>query len=112
VLAWIKESGGLVAMESRNREKASALYATLDAHRGFYRCPVDAPFRSVMNVVFRLPSEALEKELVAEAERAKMVGIKGHRSVGGIRVSLYNAVEPAWVRALCALLHDFAKRKG
>jgi phosphoserine aminotransferase len=112
VLAWIKESGGLKAMESRNREKATTLYATLDRHRDFYRCPVDPAFRSVMNVVFRLPNEALEKELVAEAERAKMVGIKGHRSVGGIRVSLYNAVEPAWVRALCSLLEDFAKRKG
>jgi phosphoserine aminotransferase len=112
VLAWIKESGGLQAVEARNREKAGALYATLDKHAGFYECPVDAAFRSVMNVVFRLPTEALEKELVSVAEKNRMIGIKGHRSVGGLRASIYNAAEPAWVKALCDLLDDFAKKKG
>jgi phosphoserine aminotransferase len=63
-----------------------------------------------MNVVFRLPSEAHEERFVKEAKAQGMVGLKGHRSVGGIRVSTYNAVEPAWVDALCDLMRDFAKR--
>jgi phosphoserine aminotransferase len=64
----------------------------------------------VMNAVFRLPSEQQEEAFVAEAKKKGMVGLKGHRSVGGIRVSMYNAVEPAWVDALCELMADFAKR--
>jgi phosphoserine aminotransferase len=112
VLSWIKSEGGLSAMEARNREKARILYAAIEADAGFYRCPVDAPFRSWMNVVFRLPTEALEAELVAEAKKHGMIGIKGHRSVGGIRVSLYNAVEPSWVKALAELMREFAKKKG
>jgi phosphoserine aminotransferase len=65
-----------------------------------------------MNVVFRLPSEDLEKRFVDEAKKHAMVGLKGHRSVGGIRVSLYNAVEPAWVAALAGFMKDFRKRNG
>ena len=97
VLAWLKRIGGLPAMEERNRAKAAELYAAIDAHAAFFRCPVERSSRSVMNVVFRLPSEELEKRFLDEAKRGGMVGLKGHRSVGGIRVSLYNAVEPAWV---------------
>jgi phosphoserine aminotransferase len=110
VLAWLKETGGLGAMERRNREKAARLYGTIDANAAFYRCPVERESRSVMNVVFRLPSEAQEEAFVAEAKKQGMIGLKGHRSVGGIRVSTYNAVEPAWVDALCAFMQDFAKR--
>ena len=109
VLVWLKDLGGLDAIEQRNRAKAAVLYAAIDAHAGFYRCPVERASRSVMNVVFRLPSEALEKRFVAEAKKAGMVGLKGHRSVGGIRVSLYNAVEPAWVDTLACFMNDFMK---
>ena len=110
VLEWIKGIGGLEAIEKRNRAKAAALYATIDADAGFYRAPVEKGSRSVMNVVFRLPSEELEKRFVDEAKKHGMVGLKGHRSVGGIRVSLYNAVEVEWVRELATFMKDFAKR--
>jgi phosphoserine aminotransferase len=110
VLAWLKEQGGLAAMEQRNRQKAAKLYGMIDANAGFFRCPVEKQSRSVMNVVFRLPTEQQEEALVAEAKKRGMVGLKGHRSVGGLRVSAYNAVEPAWVDALCELLQEFAKR--
>ena len=108
VLAWLKSEGGLSGVEARNREKARLLYGAIDAHADFYRCPVEPASRSVMNVVFRLPTEALEEKLVAEAKRRGMVGIKGHRSTGGIRVSLYNAVALEWVRALAELMNEFA----
>ena len=110
VLAWLKDLGGLAAMEQRNRAKAAKLYATIDANASFYRCPVEKQSRSVMNAVFRLPSEAQEEAFVTEAKKRGMVGLKGHRSVGGIRVSLYNAVEPAWVDALCGFMQEFTKR--
>ena len=109
VALWLKELGGLDVIERRNRAKAALLYAAIDASAGFYSCPVDQKSRSVMNVVFRLPSEELEKKFVAEASRRAMVGLKGHRSVGGLRVSLYNAVEPEWVEALVELMREFAR---
>ncbi len=110
VLAWAKGMGGLDAIEKRNRAKAAKLYSVVDAHQSFYRCPVERQSRSVMNVVFRLPTEAQEEAFVAEAKKRGMVGLKGHRSVGGIRVSMYNAVEPAWVDALCSFMQEFTKR--
>ncbi len=112
VLLWVKGLGGLEAVEKRNRAKAEALYAAVDADAGFYRCPVEKESRSVMNAVFRLPSEALEKAFVDEAKKQGMIGLKGHRIVGGIRVSMYNAVEPEWVTALVAFMKDFAKKSG
>ncbi len=110
VLVWLKAGGGLDAIERRNRAKAAELYAAIDRSAEFYRCPVEVASRSVMNAVFRLPSEELEKRFVDEAKKNGMVGLKGHRSVGGIRVSLYNAVEPEWVTALVSFMNDFAKR--
>ena len=110
VLAWLKGLGGLAAIEARNRKKAARLYAVIDANAAFYRCPVEKESRSVMNVVFRLPTEADEERFVSEAKKRGMVGLKGHRSVGGIRVSLYNAVEPAWVDELTSFVEEFAKR--
>lgn len=110
VLAWLKDLGGLPAMERRNREKAAKLYGVIDANAAFYRCPVEKESRSVMNVVFRLPTEADEERFVSEAKKRGMVGLKGHRSVGGIRVSLYNAVEPAWVDELATFMEELAKR--
>lgn len=112
VLSWLKDLGGLGAIEVRNRAKAAEIYAAIDANAGFYRCPVDVNSRSVMNVVFRLPSEALEKRFLDEAGKNEMIGLKGHRSVGGIRASLYNAVEPEWALALASFMKDFAKRSG
>jgi phosphoserine aminotransferase len=112
VLAWTKDQGGLPVVEKNNREKARLVYAEIDAHPGFYRCPVEASSRSVMNVVFRLPGEALEEKFVAEAKKDGMIGLKGHRAVGGIRASLYNAVTVAWAKALAEFMKDFAKRNG
>jgi phosphoserine aminotransferase len=112
VLAWVKGEGGLGEMEKRNREKARLLYGAIDAHPGFYTCPVDVAARSLMNVVFRLPTEALEDELISEAKKRKMVGLKGHRSVGGIRVSAYNAVSVEWVRSLAEFMGEFATSRA
>jgi phosphoserine aminotransferase len=110
VLAWLEGAGGLGAVEERNRRKAGRLYRVIDASPGYFRCPVEKESRSVMNVVFRLPSEQDEERFVAEAKKAGMVGLKGHRSVGGIRVSLYNAVHPEWVDALADFMERFAAR--
>jgi phosphoserine aminotransferase len=111
VLAWLKGIGGLDAIEARNRKKAARLYAAIDAQPSVYRCPAERESRSLMNVVFRLPTEADEERFAKEAKKAGMIGLKGHRSVGGIRVSLYNAVEPAWVDALADFMAEFG-RKG
>lgn len=110
VLAWIGSLGGLEAVEARNRAKSGAIYRVIDAFPEFYRCPVAVDSRSMMNIVFRLPTPALEEAFVASTEAHGMVGLRGHRSVGGIRASLYNAVEPAWVDALAQLMHHTATR--
>ncbi len=112
VLAVTKEQGGLAAVEEKNRRKGDLLYATLDAMADFYRAPVDKDSRSYMNVVFRLPTEDLEKRFVSEAAKQGMVGLAGHRITGGIRVSLYNAVELGSVECLVAFMKDFAARAG
>jgi len=112
VLSWIEGNGGLEAMERRNRAKAERLYGVIDAYPGFYRCPVEKGSRSVMNVVFRLPSEELEAKFIAEAKNAGMVGLKGHRSVGGCRASIYNAMEPEGVGVLAEFMKDFARNNG
>jgi phosphoserine aminotransferase len=111
VLAWLKGQGGLPGIEAANRKKATRLYGVIDGNPTFYRCPVEKESRSVMNVVFRLPSEPLEEQFIAEAKKAGMVGIKGHRSVGGIRISTYNAVSYEWVDTLCNFMTEFAKGK-
>jgi len=112
VLAWIKAEGGLVGMERRNREKGELLYGAIDRMKDFYRCPVERESRSYMNIVFRLPSEALEEKFVAEAKKERMVGLKGHRSVGGIRVSAYNAVSVQDIRTLVSFMETFARANG
>ncbi|MDH5674512.1 MAG: 3-phosphoserine/phosphohydroxythreonine transaminase [Myxococcales bacterium] len=109
VLAWIEEQGGLPAMERHNRAKGEAIYGAIDGSDGFYRCPVATEDRSVMNVVFRLPSEALDKKFVAEATAAGLVGLKGHRQVGGIRASIYNAMPLDGVERLVDFMHRFAQ---
>jgi phosphoserine aminotransferase len=112
VLAWIEKEGGLVGMERRNNEKAEILYTTLDRMSGFYRAPVEKAARSTMNIVFRLPTEELDDRFVAEAKKQRMVGLKGHRSAGGIRVSAYNAVSPENIRTLVSFMESFAKANG
>ena len=111
VLQWIKGRGGLEVVEQENRQKAALLYRTID-ESPFFSTPVEQESRSVMNVVFRLPNEELEKQFVAEGKQRGMTGIKGHRSVGGIRFSIYNAVPLAWVEAATELMKDFAAKNG
>lgn len=112
VLAWVKQVGGLSQIEAWNREKARLLYGALDAMSGFYRAPVEKDSRSVMNIVFRLPSDALDEKFVAEAKKNGMVGLKGHRSAGGIRVSAYNAVSVDNIKTLVSFMQTFAKANG
>lgn len=111
VLAWVKQVGGLTQIEAWNREKARLLYGALDAMSGFYKAPVEQDSRSVMNIVFRLPTEALEAQFVSEAKKAGMVGLKGHRSAGGIRVSAYNAVSVDDIKSLVSFMERFAKAR-
>jgi phosphoserine aminotransferase len=112
VLHWVKEEGGLAAMEERNRAKADRLYGVIAALPEFYRCPVDEESRSVMNVVWRIADEELEAAFVADARQQGMYGLKGHRSVGGCRASIYNAMEPNGVETLAQFMEDFARRHG
>ncbi len=113
VLKWVEDQGGLSAVEQANRQKARILYDALDENTPFYEPAVtDKADRSLMNVTWRLGNPDLEKDLLAEAKAAQMDGLKGHRSVGGFRASIYNAFPTAGVQALADLLRDFAQRKG
>jgi phosphoserine aminotransferase len=111
VLRWLKAQGGLAAMGERNRTKARVLYDAIDAS-GFYANPVQPASRSWMNVPFTLPDSALEPLFVSEARAAGLTNLEGHRSVGGLRASLYNAMPPEGVAALVAFMQDFARRHG
>lgn len=111
-LAALEAMGGVDAIAALNVRKAKLLYDVVDAHAGFYRCPVEPASRSQMNVVFRLPSEELEKAFLKQAEANEMMGLKGHRSVGGVRASLYNFVELGWVEALADFMRSFAAKNG
>ncbi|MDE3074948.1 MAG: 3-phosphoserine/phosphohydroxythreonine transaminase [Chloroflexota bacterium] len=108
VLRWIQSAGGLRQIEAWNREKAALVYGCIDGHAELYRCPVEPASRSIMNAVFRLPTAELEQQFLSQAGSRGMVGLKGHRSVGGIRVSMYNAVQLDWVRALVSFMEEFA----
>ncbi|TNE44492.1 MAG: 3-phosphoserine/phosphohydroxythreonine transaminase [Deltaproteobacteria bacterium] len=112
MIDWLEEAGGLEAIGKRNREKAAALYSVIDESPTFFKGHATEDSRSIMNITFNLPSVELEKKLVADATAAGFMGIKGHRSVGGIRVSNYNAVTVEAVAQLTAFLKDFAKRNG
>jgi phosphoserine aminotransferase len=112
VLAWLAEQGGLPAIEKTNRAKGDLLYGVMADNPDFYSCPVEDDSRSYMNVVFRLPSEDLEAKFVAEGKAAGMVGLKGHRSVGGCRASIYNAMPLEGVEVLADFMRDFAKNNG
>ncbi|NQX90367.1 MAG: 3-phosphoserine/phosphohydroxythreonine transaminase [Halioglobus sp.] len=111
VFDWLVEQGGLQAMASRNSRKAQKLYAAIDAS-DFYANPVELDSRSLMNVPFALVDATLDKPFLAESEAAGLLNLKGHRSVGGMRASLYNAVSEAAVDALIEFMRDFEKRYG
>ncbi|NCC12080.1 MAG: 3-phosphoserine/phosphohydroxythreonine transaminase [Spirochaetia bacterium] len=111
VLEWIKKNGGTEGMQKRAIEKSGILYKTIDSSP-FFRSPVDPTFRSKMNIVFRLPSEELEAKFVDEAKKLGMLGLKGHRSVGGLRASLYNALPVEDVVALAEFMKEFERKNG
>lgn len=111
VCKWLKEKGGLEAIQRENEEKAKLIYDAIDA-TDFYRGHADPDSRSIMNVTFRLPSEDLEKKFASEATAAGMDGLKGHRSVGGIRASIYNAFPREGCEALVEFMKEFEKKNG
>ncbi len=111
VLEWIEEKGGLNRFESYNHDKANLLYNEIDKD-DFYRGTVEKESRSHMNVTYRLPSEELEKVFIKEATENGLDALKGHRSVGGIRASIYNACEMESVEALVSFMDDFRKKNG
>lgn len=108
VLAHLERRGGVAGLEERTAAKAALVYRAIEASDGFYRSPVDPAVRSHTNVVWRLPHEELEREFVSEANRARLIGLKGHRRVGGIRASLYAATELSSVEVLVEFMDDFA----
>jgi phosphoserine aminotransferase len=112
VAKWMLDQGGLEAIGRANAEKARILYQAIDESGGFFRPHAKPDSRSNMNVTFRLPSEELEKQFVSEATRAGLDGLKGHRSVGGIRASIYNAFPKKGVEALVSLMKEFARKNG
>lgn len=112
VLRWIEDQGGLPAMAERNARKAGRVYAAIDSSGGFYRGHAERASRSQMNITFRLPDEELERQFVREAQAAELIGLAGHRSVGGIRASCYNALEDASCIALAAFMDEFARNNG
>ncbi len=112
VCEHIKGHGGLAEMEKKNEEKAKILYDAIDTSDGFYRGHADKSARSLMNVTYRLPSEELEKQFTSEATKQNLDGLKGHRSVGGIRASIYNAFPKEGVEALVEFMKDFAQKNG
>ena len=112
VLKWLEDQGGAAAMGEQSQAKGERLYGVVDAAADFYRCPVEAGSRSLMNAVFHLPSAELTTRFIDEAAAAGMVNLKGHRSVGGIRVSMYNATPLKHVDKLAAFMTQFAKENA
>ncbi len=112
VFQWLKKQGGLAGIDAINAEKARILYECIDNSGGFYTNPVDPDCRSRMNVPFVLADAALDAPFLAAAKDAGVLGLKGHKSVGGMRASIYNAVSLDAVKALVGFMNDFAKRNG
>jgi phosphoserine aminotransferase len=112
VLKWLRAQGGAAAMETQNRRKAELLYGAIDASGGYYRNTVAPSARSWMNVPFFLPDADLDKPFLKDAEAAGLLGLKGHRALGGMRASIYNAMPVEGVQALVGFMGDFAKRHG
>jgi phosphoserine aminotransferase len=112
VLKWAKKLGGLAEVQKINRQKADLVYKAIDESGGFYRGHAQPNARSLMNVPFRLPTEELEETFAKEATKQKLIGLKGHRSVGGIRASIYNALPLESVQALYNYMKEFQKSHG
>jgi phosphoserine aminotransferase len=114
VTEWITSEGGLAGIQKRNDAKAKLLYDALDNSGGYYHCPVEKSSRSLMNVVFRVAGgdEGVEKEFGKQATAAGLIGTPGHRSVGGMRISLYNAVGIDAVEALTSFMREFQRTRG
>lgn len=112
VAKWLIKNGGLEAMHKTNKEKADLLYKCIDESNGFYKGHAQSDSRSIMNLTFRLSSEELEKKLIADATEAGFNGIKGHRSVGGLRASIYNAFPKKGVEDLAQFMKEFQKKNG
>ena len=112
VFQWLKRQGGLAGIAAVNAEKARILYECIDQSGGFYANPVDPDCRSRMNVPFTLADPALDAVFLAESKAAGLVALKGHKSVGGMRASIYNAIPLEGVRVLVDFMNDFAKRNG
>lgn len=112
VLKWIRSNGGLSAMEERNREKTSLIYDVIDKSDGFYRGVADRESRSLMNITFRMANEQLEKQFIQESLQEGFIGLKGHRSVGGLRASTYNAVPYESCKALAQFMNHFQQKNG
>lgn len=112
VLDWLKKSGGLGAVEKNNEKKAAYVYDAISGNGDFYKCPVDPNYRSLMNIVFTLPSDDLSGQFLKESLDLGFIGLKGHRSVGGCRASVYNAMPMEGAQELAAFMNDFAKRNG
>ncbi|TVY11816.1 3-phosphoserine/phosphohydroxythreonine transaminase [Paenibacillus cremeus] len=112
VLQWAKRQGGVAALEQRNREKARRIYEVIDGSGGFYQGVIETPYRSMMNITWRMASEELEQRFVAESEQHGFDGLAGHRSVGGLRASAYNAVPLAACEALADFMRAFQERHG
>ena len=110
-MEWIKNNGGLKGVEEINKEKAQLIYDTIDS-TDFFKGTVKNDSRSIMNVTFRLPSEELEKKFIEKAANHDIIGVKGHRSVGGIRASIYNAVPLESVKALVDFMKSFERHNG
>jgi phosphoserine aminotransferase len=111
VFKWIKRQGGLAAIERVNRDKANKLYQHLDTSR-LFRPTADRDSRSLMNVTFVTGDASIDEQFVTTAKKAGLDGLKGHRSVGGMRASLYNAFPPAGVDALIEVMRDFEAQHG
>jgi phosphoserine aminotransferase len=113
VFRWLEAQGGLAAMEKRNATKAAMIYDAIDNSNGFYKGTVTVKEqRSHMNVTYRLPSEELTDEFIKTCSKNQMVGLKGYRTVGGIRASIYNAMPVEGCQALASFMKDFASKKS
>ncbi|MBI1368657.1 MAG: 3-phosphoserine/phosphohydroxythreonine transaminase [Planctomycetes bacterium] len=112
VLEWLKGKGGLAWAQDMATKRSKILYDAINKHAGYYKCPVDERYRSTMNVVWRLPSEELEGKFCKEATAAGLDGLKGHRSVGGCRASIYNAMPIEGAQALAQFMDNFATKNG
>jgi phosphoserine aminotransferase len=112
VLRWAKDLGGLAAIEKINRQKADLIYQAIDGSGGFYRGHAQPAARSLMNIPFRLPSEELEDSFASESKKNGLIGLKGHRSVGGMRASIYNAVPLQGAEELAKFMKEFQKKHG